>query len=76
MNLRNIQELQISDNEKFSGKFFKLSFDNVLLLSEILDLIVEYYITAYDNLEFRKLFGKSSKDTIIIWVKMNQFRRC
>ena len=38
----------------------------------MLDLMVEYYMTAYDNLEFRKSFNESSKDAIIIQVKMNQ----
>jgi len=43
----------------------------VLLLSEILDLMVEYYITAYDNLEFRKSFSEGLEDAIIIQIKMN-----
>ncbi len=38
--------------------------------------MIEYYITAYDNLEFRKLFGKGLEDAIMIQVKMNQFERC
>ncbi len=76
MNLQNIQKLQISGSEKFLGKFLKLSFNNILLLSEMLDLIVKYYITVYDNFKFRKLFNESLEDAIIIWIKMNQFRRC
>jgi|SRR6266540_7129030 len=76
MNLQNIQESQISDSEKFSDKFLKPSSDNVLLSNEMLDLIVEYYMTVYDNLKFKKLFGKGLKDVIIIQVKMNQFGRC
>ena len=47
-----------------------------MLSSKILDLIVKYYIIAYDNLEFRKPFGEGSENAIIIQVKMNQFRRC
>ncbi len=76
MNLQNIQESRISDSEKFLGKFLKPLSDNILLSSEMLDLIVEYYIIAYDNLEFRKPFGEGSENAIIIQVKMNQFRRC
>ncbi len=76
MNLRNIQESQISGSEKFSDEFLKPSSDNVLLSSKMLDLIVEYYMTAYDNLEFKKLFSKGLEDAIIIQVKMNQFERC
>ena len=66
MNLQNIQESQISDSEKFSDKFLKPSSDNVLLSNEMLDLIVEYYMTTYDNLEFRKLFNEGLEDAIII----------
>ncbi len=76
MNSRNIQESWISGNEKFLGKFLKPLSDNILLSSKILDLIVEYYMTTYDNLEFRKLFNEGLEDAIIIWVKMNQFERC
>ncbi len=54
MNSQNIQESQISDSKKFLDEFLKLSSDNILLLSEMLDLIVEYYMIAYDNLEFKK----------------------
>ncbi len=46
-----------------------------MLSSKILDLIVKYYIIAYDNLEFRKPFSEGLKDIIIIQVKINQFRR-
>ncbi len=76
MNSWNIQKSQISGSEKFSGEFLKLSSNNVLLSSEMLDLMVEYYITAYDNLEFRKPFSEGSEDIIIIQIKMNQFKRC
>ena len=76
MNLQNIQESQISNSEKFSDEFLKPSSNNILLSREMLDLIVEYYMTAYDNFKFRKPFGKGSEDIIIIRVKMNQFERC
>ena len=76
MNLQNIKESRISGNEKFLGEFLKPSSDNVLLSSEMLDLMVEYYMATYDNLEFRKPFGEGSEDAIIIQVKMNRFGRC
>ena len=78
MNSQNIKESWISGSEKFLGEFLKPSSDNILLSSEMLDLMVEYYIVTYDNLEFRKPFSEGSKDAIIIQVKMNQwrFKRC
>ncbi len=66
MNSRNIQESRISDSEKFSGKFLKPLFNNVLFSNKMLDLMVEYYMTAYDNLEFRKSFSEGLEDAIII----------
>ena len=71
MNLRNIQESQISSSEKFSDEFLKLLSNNVLLSSKMLDLMIEYYMTAYDNLKFRKPFSEGLKDAIIIQIKMN-----
>ncbi len=55
--------MQISDNEKFLGEFLKPSFDNILLSS---DLIVKYYMTAYDNFKFRKPFSEDLENAIII----------
>src|SRR6185312_8015122 len=43
------------------------SFNNTLLSSEMLDLMVEYYLATYI------LFGD---DDIVIKIKMNQFGRC
>ena len=73
MNSRNIQKSRIFGSEEFPGEFLK---HNVLLSSEMLDLMVEYYMATYDTVEFRKPFGESSEDAIIIRVKMNQFWRC
>lgn len=76
MNSRNIKDSRISGSEKFPGEFLKPSSDNVLFSSEMLDLMVEYYMATYDNLEFRKPFGEGSEDAITIRVKMNRFGRC
>ena len=76
MNSRDIKESSISGSEKFPGEFLKPSSDNVLLSDEMLDLMVEYYMAAYNNLEFRKPFNEDSENAIIIRVKMNQFGRC
>jgi len=73
---RNIQELTITGNEAFPGEMLKPYAENVLLLSEMLDLIVEYYMVTYETLEFRKPFGEELKDAIIIQIKMNKFERC
>lgn len=76
MNSQNIQISRVSGSEKFPGEFLKPSFDNILLSSEMLDLMVEYYMATYELFEFRKPFGKGSDDDIVIRVKMNQFGRC
>ena len=71
MNSRNIKESNISGNENFLGEFLRPSSDNVLLSGEMLDLMVEYYIATYDNLDFWKILGEGSENAIIIRVKMN-----
>jgi hypothetical protein len=76
MNSRNIQDSKVSGSEKFPGEFLKPSYDNVLLSKEMQDLMVEYYIATYENLNFRKPFDRESEDAVIISVKMNQFGRC
>ena len=79
MNSRNIQESQIFGSEKFPGEFLNPSSENVLISTisdKMLDLIVDYYMATYSNLEFRKPFGAGLSDAIIIKVKMNQFGRC
>ena len=75
MNSRNIKESNISGSKNFPDEFLKPLSDNVLLSGEMLDLIVEYYMATYDNLEFRRIFGEGSENAIIIQVKMNQFGR-
>ena len=42
INLQNIQVSQVSGSENFPGKFLKPSFNNTLLSSKMLDLMVEY----------------------------------
>ena len=76
MNSRNIKESIISGSERFPGEFLKPSSDNVLLSSEMLDLMVEYYMATYNDFEFRKPFGEGSEIAITIRVKMKQFGRC
>ena len=50
--------------------------DNILLSSNMLDLIVEYYITTYEMFEFQKPFGTGPENAIVIDVKVNKFERC
>src|SRR5688572_23628843 len=74
MNSRNIKESNVTGSEPFPSEFLKLSSDNIIISSEMLDLIVEYYNATYTTFDFRKLFDKDSEDGITIQVKMNQFR--
>ena len=76
MNSQDIQVSQVSGSEDFPGVFLKPSFNNILLSSEMLDLMVEYYLATYELFGFRKPFGEGSENDIIIRVKMNQFGRC
>ena len=76
INSRNIKESNVTGSEPFSGKFLKPSSDNIIISSEMLDLMVEYYNATYTTFDFRKPFDKDSEDGITIQVKMNQFRRC
>jgi hypothetical protein len=76
MNSQNIKESNVTGSELFSGEFLKPSSDNIIISSEMLDLMVEYYNATYTTFDFRKPFDKDSEDGIIIQVKMNQFGRC
>src|SRR5215204_1169649 len=76
MNSRNIKESNVTGSESFSDEFLKPSSDNIIISSEMLDLMVEYYNATYTMFDFRKPFDKDSEDGITIQVKINQFRRC
>ena len=66
MNSQNIKELNVTGSEPFSSEFLKLSSDNIIISSEMLDLMVEYYNTTYITFDFRKLFDKDLEDDIMI----------
>ena len=66
---RNIQESAITGKEEFPGEMLGPVFNNIILSSDMLDLIVEYYMATYETLEFRKPFGEGAEDSIIIQVK-------
>ena len=76
MNSQNIKESNVTGSELFPSKFFKPSSNNIIISSEMLDLMIEYYNVTYITFDFRKPFDKDSEDGIMIQVKMNQFRRC
>ena len=76
MNSQNILVSKVSGSENFLGEFLKPSFNNTLLSSEMLDLMVEYYLATYVLFGFRKPFSEGSDDDIVIQIKMNQFGRC
>ena len=67
---------KVSGSENFLGEFLKPSFNNTLLSSEMLDLMVEYYLATYVLFGFRKPFSEGLDDDIVIQIKMNQFGRC
>lgn len=73
---QNIQESPITGQEPFPGEMLKPSSENIILSSEMLDRMVEYYKVTYVMYNFRKPFGEGPDDSIVISVKINKFGRC
>ncbi|CAB4428290.1 unnamed protein product [Rhizophagus irregularis] len=67
---------QISGKEGFPGEFLKPVSHNILLSSEMLNLMVEYYNATYESFGFRRPLVEGLDNDIIIRVKINQFGRC
>ncbi|RIA99638.1 hypothetical protein C1645_811219 [Glomus cerebriforme] len=83
INLKGIELLEnrpnnlvITGREPFPGEMLRPSFENILLSSEMLDRMVDYYIIIYEMYNFQKPFGEEIDNSIIICIKMNQFGRC
>ena len=68
---RHIHQSNITGKEPFLGKMLRLMSDDIIITNDMLDLIVEYYMATYEILTFRRPFGESAEDSIIITVKMN-----
>ncbi|GET51673.1 hypothetical protein GLOIN_2v1775288 [Rhizophagus irregularis DAOM 181602=DAOM 197198] len=73
---RNIHESTTTGKEAFLGEMLRPVFNDIVMSSDMLDLIVEYYMASYETMEFRKPFGEGAEDSIIVQIKMNQFGRC
>ena len=73
---QNIQESPITGSEAFPGEMLSPSSENILMSSQMLDRMVEYYIATYVQYNFRKPLGEGHDDSIIIRVRMNRFGRC
>ena len=73
---QNIKESPISGYEGFPGEMLGPSSENVLISSEMLDLMAAYYNATYPTYNFRKPFVVGPENSIIISVKMSQFGRC
>ncbi|GET62975.1 hypothetical protein GLOIN_2v1775288 [Rhizophagus irregularis DAOM 181602=DAOM 197198] len=76
LNSQNIKDSQISGKEGFPGEFLKPVSHNILLSSEMLNLMVEYYNATYESFGFRRPLVEGLDNDIIIRVKINQFGRC
>ncbi|GBC18472.2 hypothetical protein GLOIN_2v1775288 [Rhizophagus irregularis DAOM 181602=DAOM 197198] len=76
LNSQNIKDSQISGKEGFPGEFLKPVSHNILLSSEMLNLIVEYYNATYESFGFQRPLVEGLDNDIIIRVKINQFGRC
>ncbi|PKY61176.1 hypothetical protein RhiirA4_431637 [Rhizophagus irregularis] len=69
---RNIHESTTTGKEAFPGEMLRPVFNDIVMSSDMLDLIVEYYMASYETMEFRKPFGEGAEDSIIvhIWAKL------
>ncbi|GET55990.1 hypothetical protein GLOIN_2v1775288 [Rhizophagus irregularis DAOM 181602=DAOM 197198] len=76
LNSQNIKDSQISGKEGFPGEFLKPVSHNILLSSEMLNLMVEYHNATYESFGFRRPLVEGLDNDIIIRVKINQFGRC
>ncbi|EXX65468.1 hypothetical protein RirG_132980 [Rhizophagus irregularis DAOM 197198w] len=63
LNSQNIKDSQISGKEGFPGEFLKPVSHNILLSSEMLNLMVEYYNATYESFGFRRPLVEGSKLT-------------
>ncbi|GET57440.1 hypothetical protein GLOIN_2v1775288 [Rhizophagus irregularis DAOM 181602=DAOM 197198] len=68
--------VQISGKKGFPGEFLKPVSHNILLSSEMLNLMVEYYNATYESFGFQRPLVEGLDNDIIIRVKINQFGRC
>ncbi|RGB21690.1 hypothetical protein C1646_777489, partial [Rhizophagus diaphanus] len=69
-------ESLIAGCEVFLGEILDPSSEKVIMSSEMLDIMVDYYNATYPANNFQKPFEEGPEDSIIIHVKMNQFERC
>ena len=74
LNSRNIQESIITGSKPFSGEMLNPKSDNILLSTNMLDLM-KYYMATYEKFEFQKPFEMGPENAIVIGVKMNKFGR-
>ena len=76
MNTYNIQRLVITGTEQFPGKFLNPQRLNSSIFAEMLDILVEYYKTVYELMNFRKLFTADLDNSITVQGQINQYGRC
>ena len=65
-NTYNIQESVITGSEWFPGELLPSQWQKLIIPADLLDLLVEYYTAAYENLSFRKPFADSLDNSIIV----------
>ncbi|CAB4403355.1 unnamed protein product [Rhizophagus irregularis] len=70
LNSQNIKDSQISGKEGFPGEFLKPVSHNILLSSEMLNLMVEYYNATYESFGFRRPLVEGLDNDIIIRSKL------
>ncbi|CAG8483750.1 22092_t:CDS:2, partial [Racocetra persica] len=68
-------ESVITGSEQFPGKLLLPQNKKIIIHSELLDLLVEYYTAAYEMLSFRKPFANVLDNSIIVCNLVDQFGR-
>ena len=75
-NSRNIRQSIATGSEPFPGEMLNPQ-SEIVLSKKMLDLMVDYYFTTYENFDFKAPFDDGLEDSIIISrVIINKFGQC
>ena len=77
-NASNIQNSDATESEWFPDKLLLPKRENSIILSKIVNFLVEFYEVTYESLNFRKLFAETQDDSasIIVPNRAHQYGRC
>jgi hypothetical protein len=76
INTHNIQESAINGSKRFPGELLHPKNLNLIIPTEMLDLLVKYYEASYETMSFRKPFTEDFNDSVILQNRANRYGRC